>query len=114
MNKIIYILLIIFSFSKNSFASDNYEKATIRILDKITAKSFLIDVNLKENHEYGSLNIKIHKCWNAPLEQKPETKMLLEISENDKNIFFGWLFASSPSISSLEHPIYDITAIKCK
>lgn len=105
---------MIFLLGNNSFAATDYEKAAIRILNKITAKSFLVDIDLKKDHKYGGLNIKIHKCWNAPLEQKPETKMLLEINENEQNIFFGWLFASSPSISSLEHPIYDITAIKCK
>ena len=117
MNKIIITILIFFSISNVSSAATNYEKATIRLLDKITAKSSLIDIDINKIHNHGSLDIKIYKCWNAPLDQKPETKMLVEVLETKKSgkeqIFFGWLFASSPSISSIEHPIYDITAIKC-
>ena len=110
--------MVFFLLGQVTFASSNYETATVRLLDKITAKSILADIKLNESYHFGSLDIKIYKCWNAPLAQRPESKMLLEISEtkneDKKQIFFGWLFASSPSISSLEHPIYDITAIKCK
>ena len=124
-------LLTIFTFaflSSQALAQDNidpsrfYNKATIQILNKTNAKSEIFEVDVNKKTTISSLKLTVHKCWQAPLEQRPESKMLVEISEADsseknskeKRIFYGWMFASSPSISSLEHPIYDIVAINCK
>lgn len=147
--KISFVFTIIFLLlSKNLFAQDvsdsseqtyqlNTDKvdpsrfsnvAVIQALNKITAKSSLIEIKLGDTIRFGKLSITALKCWQAPLEQKPENKILLEIfdsgSKNPDNpdeegkgktrIFYGWMFSSSPSISSIEHPIYDITAIACK
>lgn len=97
------------------------EYANLKILDKTTAKFIDIKLSLKESFSYGMIQIIAHKCWQAPLSQKPDSKILVEINEvNPKdptdinNIFLGWLIASSPSISGLEHPIYDVTAISCQ
>lgn len=99
--------------------------AIIQILNKTTAKSSLVELKINQKINLGTISLKARKCWQAPLEQKPETKILLEVFENkvtdsinrvakNTRIFYGWLFASSPSISGIEHPIYDITAISCK
>jgi hypothetical protein len=99
--------------------------ATVQILNKTTAKNLMIDLKVGQKINLGAITIKAYKCWQAPLEQKPETKILLEVFENkstDSNIdevqnsriFYGWIFASSPSISGVQHPIYDIVAIACK
>lgn len=97
--------------------------AVVQALNKTTAKTSIIDLKVGEKISYGSLKIIAHKCWQSPLEQKPENKILLEIFEvknetseklPEKRIFYGWTFSSSPSISGLEHPIYDIIAINCK
>ena len=92
--------------------------AVLQGLNKITAKTLEFEVNTGSEFQFGRLTIIVHQCWQAPLDQKPESKILLEIyeigSNNIKNkIFYGWMFASSPSISGLEHPIYDITALSC-
>jgi hypothetical protein len=67
---------------------------------------------------FGQITMVAHKCWQSSLDQKPESKILLEVFEQkegaQRRIFYGWMFASSPSISGLEHPIYDLTAISCK
>jgi hypothetical protein len=98
--------------------------AVIQGLNKIIAKTSLLEIKIGDTIKFGKLNITVHKCWQSPLEQKPESKILLEIydtassSEDDqstrKRIFYGWMLSSSPSISGIEHPIYDITAIGCK
>lgn len=98
--------------------------ATIQILNKITAKTSLLEVKVGNTINFGKLNITIHKCWQSSLDQRPESKILLEVydggevkaSEESKmtRIFYGWMFSSSPSVSALEHPIYDITAVSCK
>lgn len=133
------------NFHNSSFAQDNQERiltpeesegitidkadpsrfyavATLQILNKTTAKTILSDLKIGEKINLNNLKIIAHKCWQAPLEQRPESKILLEVFEVkddaeqpiEKRVFYGWIFASSPSISGLEHPIYDITAIGCK
>jgi hypothetical protein len=97
--------------------------AIVQALNKTTAKTSYLELKVGEKFSFGSIRIIPHKCWQSPLSKKPENKILLEIfevkSEGDdkqieKRIFFGWMFSSSPSISGLEHPIYDIIAINCK
>ncbi len=96
--------------------------AVIQGLNKTTAKTSILEIKIGEKISFGTLKIIVHKCWQAPLDQKPDSKMLLEVFEtkNEENqakesrIFYGWMFASSPSISGLENPIYDLTAISCK
>jgi hypothetical protein len=95
--------------------------AVVHALNKTTAKTSNLEIKVGEKTKFGQLTILAHKCWQASLDQKPESKILLEIFEDQidkkqspKRIFYGWMFASSPSISGLENPIYDITAISCK
>ncbi len=92
--------------------------AIIQVLDKITAKTSTQTLSVGKKQTVSKLTITIHKCWQSPLDKKPESKMLIEVQEqkSDKKqrIFYGWLISSSPSLSGLEHPIYDITAISCK
>lgn len=87
-------------------------------INKITAtvSSFNLKKNAKKN--FGTLEIQLIKCWKAPAEQEPENKALLRIweqvpNEEKKEIFFGWMFSSSPALSALEHPVYDIAVKEC-
>jgi hypothetical protein len=93
--------------------------AIIQGLNKITAKTSILEIRVGDTLKFGKLTITIHKCWQSPLDQKPESKVLMDVyesngNENKARIFYGWMFASSPSISALEHPIYDITVVGCK
>ena len=110
---------------ENKVTTDKLDKssfgtvAILQGLNKITAKTSEFEVKVGGKVEFGKLTILVHKCWQAPLDQRPESKILLEIYETNVNnvksrIFYGWMFASTPSISGLEHPIYDITALGCK
>jgi hypothetical protein len=96
-----------------------FNRAIIQGLNKVTAKTSTLEIKVGKKVSFGQIEIIAHKCWQAPLDQKPESKILLEVLENNgeevaKTIFYGWIFASSPSISGLEHAIYDLTAIRCK
>jgi hypothetical protein len=93
--------------------------AKIQILDKIMAKSTELDIKISENYSFNNLSIMIHKCWKSKPEEATENKSLITVKEYKKSnnkedvIFNGWILSSSPSISSMEHIIYDITLIKC-
>lgn len=106
---------------KNIDSSRFKNIAEIQILNKNTAKTQIARIKSGESYKYGNIIITSHKCWQAPLTQKPDSKILLEVDEINlkkegevNNIFLGWMISSSPSISGLEHPIYDITALNCK
>lgn len=93
--------------------------ATIQVLNKITARTSNLEIRAGTSEKFGNIKVKIKDCWKAPPEEKPEVATLLEISEEKKGedvrkIFHGWMFASSPAISALEHPVYDIVILDCK
>jgi len=119
MNKLIIKLIFSIILFLPNLANANTDTASIRVLNKITAKSHLINLNFKQETEFGTISMILHKCWKSPPDQKLENKILLEVFETNtqnnikKRIFYGWIFSSSPSISGLEHPIYDLTAISC-
>ncbi|MFT7098794.1 MAG: hypothetical protein ACJAS6_000660 [Rickettsiales bacterium] len=96
----------------------NFTKvAILRGLDKIIARTSKLEILSGDEGRFGKLYIEVKKCWKSPADQRPENKILLKIEEDNKGLrellFYGWIFSSSPSISGLEHPIYDITAIEC-
>lgn len=98
-----------------------YNSAIIQALDKSTATKSILKINIGSQKKFGNIIIKLHRCWQAPLSQTPESKALIEVIEEvrqnynvkQEKIFSGWMFASTPSISSLEHPIYDLTILEC-
>lgn len=97
----------------------NTRKAKIQILNKITAKAQYVTVDVNSQISFHTLKIKIFKCLKSSPYELSENKILMEISEKkngqeDENIIFdGWMFSSSPAISSLEHAVYDVIAIDC-
>lgn len=88
-------------------------------LNKITGKTFEIEVKVGEIINFERLKIIPIKCWKSYPEESPENKLLIRIFETnlndlkEKSIFYGWIFSSSPSISGLEHPLYDIKLEDC-
>lgn len=93
-------------------------KALLQGLNKITAKAYSFEAVIDTPVTFGSLEITLKKCWKSPPEDMPENKALLEIREKKtgdeiSSIFYGWMFSSSPAVSALEHPVYDITVLSC-
>ena len=100
----------------------NAEQAFLQTLDKITARIATVEVSLNQPLRFGTLEIELKHCAFRPPEEPPEAAAFLEIrdigfadeSTQDKTIVFsGWMFASSPAVSSLEHPVYDVTLLAC-
>lgn len=93
--------------------------AVLRALDKITARVEQIDVPLEQPFKFGTMIITLHACRTAPPEEKPESAAFLDITEmkpdaHETPIFRGWMFASSPALSAMENPLYDVWVIGCK
>ncbi|WP_339635322.1 DUF2155 domain-containing protein [uncultured Sneathiella sp.] len=95
------------------------EIVVLRALDKVTARTQDLSVPIGETVIYGSIAIRPRKCLKRPPEETPETSTFLEITEihdgeEGPRLFNGWMFASSPGINALEHPVYDVWVIDCK
>ena len=89
-------------------------------LDKITAKSSELVINLNENKTFGPLEIKILKCGKVKVNNKIDSVAYMQVKDLTKNeneqvfIFNGWTFASDPSLSPFDHAIYDLQLVNCK
>ncbi len=93
--------------------------AVLRGLDKVTARISTIEAPIGGTVRFGTLRILAQTCRTRPPEEPPETTVFLEImdikpGETPVRLFSGWMFASSPALSALEHPIYDVWVIDCK
>ena len=88
---------------------------TLKILNKITANVEQIEIKPKENYEYDYLEIYAIDCYLSDKYEKTEKAVYLNIYNREINekIFNGWMLKTLPSISSLEHPIYDIWVEDC-
>ena len=87
--------------------------------DKITARVSELRIPLNETYRFGSLEIVARYCRERPPEETPEVTAFLEIDDvqagkEAQRVFTGWMFASSPALSALEHPVYDVWVIDCK
>ena len=93
--------------------------AVLQGLDKITARISTFEAPLDTAVRFGSLQIVARACDKRPPEETPESTAFLEIVDIRPDspavqIFTGWMFASSPAISALEHPVYDVWVVDCK
>lgn len=92
---------------------------TLQGLDKQTARVFIIDAPVGKPIEFGTLKIVVHHCEQSPLENRQESMAFVRITEQKpnvpvQNLFSGWMFASSPALSALDHSIYDVWITGCK
>jgi len=103
--------------SDSNISADIYKLsfASLRVLNKITANVENLDIELKENFKYGELRIYPIDCYLSSPEEKPEIAIYLNVYHDakDEKIFSGWMLKSLPSVSAIEHPIYDIWVNDC-
>jgi hypothetical protein len=93
--------------------------AVLQGLDKITARVSDIDAPVGKTVQFGTLQITVRDCEKNPPEDRPQDAAFLQIDEvrpGEENVrrFSGWMFAQSPALSSLEHPVYDVVLLDCK
>ena len=94
-------------------------KTDIKILDKISSKNELVNLNNGEELIYKDLAIKSMKCTNSEFDDNPEITAYIQVKDltnknnNEVFIFNGWTFSSSPGVNPFDHPVYDIWLTKC-
>jgi hypothetical protein len=88
-------------------------------LDKITGRIISFDVAINETVQFGALQVTPRVCYSRPPTETPNTDAFVEVDEvtlqgEIKRIFNGWMFAASPGLHAVEHPIYDVWVTDCK
>ena len=88
-------------------------------LDKITGRIISFEVAINETVQFGALQITPRVCYSRPPTDPPQTDAFAQVDEIDeqkqlKRIFSGWMFADSPGLHGIEHPIFDIWLTGCK
>lgn len=105
--------------------------AFVRVLDKVSARSETVRVRKEDPVAIGTLLLTMRDCRKSPPEGLPEAAAYIDISEKrpaddhlevspsgtrvmtGNRLFSGWIFASSPALSMLEHPAYTLTLLDC-
>lgn len=103
---------------------NQYETATLRGLDKITGRFMDIDMEVGTPVTFGTLRVEVQTCFQTPPDLPPESAAFVRVHslqpmesdaglEPEPLIFSGWMFASSPGLNALEHPVNDVWVIEC-
>lgn len=95
----------------------------LRTLDKVTATTKDYTVQIGDELKYGSLTVKVRHCEKRPPEDIPETYAFLQIDDKKldgkgksgeiERVFSGWMMASNPAVSALDHGVYDVWVLDC-
>jgi hypothetical protein len=98
--------------------ADPYPVVTMRALDKVTTRTAKLEARVGETVRFRTLEITPKVCDKTPPEERPEAAAFLEITETREgrapvSVFRGWMFASSPGLSPMQHPVYDVWVLDC-
>ena len=127
MKKVLFLISFFYIYLNNNILDANeWLKGDLGVfqgLDKITARIKTFEIRVGIPKKFGVLDINLQKCvYSKPL-NKPESIAYLKVfdksdkysvNKNETLIFEGWIFASSPALSAMEHPVYDVSLISCK
>ncbi len=100
-------------------AAAPFEIAVLQGMDKVTARVSTIEAPVGTVVKFGALEIIARNCDKRPPEETPESAAFLDIwevhpGEAAVSLFRGWMFASSPALSAMEHPVYDVWVLDCR
>ena len=112
------VFLMIFQFSTEAAERIPGNALVLQGLDKVTARISTLHIKIGETVDFGTLKITLRACEKTPPEDPPEATAFLDIIEQRDDdapisLFHGWMFASTPALSALEHPVYDVWVLEC-
>jgi hypothetical protein len=95
-----------------------FDKAILQGMDKVSGRIVKFEAPVGQSVRFGTLEIIVRTCRKHPPEDPPESAAFIDIweiktGEAATSLFRGWMFASSPALSALEHPVYDIWVADC-
>ena len=88
-------------------------------LDKITGRITNFDVYINETVQFGALQLTPRVCYTRPPTETQRTSVFLEVDQvslkgGTQRVFTGWMFADSPALNAIDHPVYDIWLVDCQ
>lgn len=98
----------------------DFDTVVLRSLDKITARTTTFEVQVGKTVQFGTIYIRPQSCRETPPVEEPESAAFLQVWEKRPDaldsewVFSGWMFASSPGLSPMDHPVYDVWVLDCK
>ena len=116
---LVYFFFITFFSSVTALENLEGQFIEIKILDKVSSKSYLLKLTIGEEKKFQNILIKSLKCKNSEFDDNPEITAYIQVQDlvnrdnNEVFIFNGWTFSSSPAINPFDHPVYDIWLTKC-
>lgn len=119
ISRLVGLALVLSAAGPAAAQQASVQVALLQGLDKITARISTFEAPLGEPVRFGTFEIVARACKKRPPEEPPESAAFLEIVDvrpdsEAKPLFTGWMFASSPALSAVEHPVYDVWVIDCK
>jgi hypothetical protein len=92
--------------------------AVFAALDKVTAKISRLEVPLNQTASFGALKLTPRVCYTRAPTEPPKTTSFVEVDEvmldnKERRIFSGWMFADSPGLNAVEHPVFDVWLTDC-
>ena len=119
MKKLFGAILCLLLFAGNRVDAFPGDMVIMQGLDKVTARGSTFQAPLGVTVRVGTLEITVKSCDRTPPEEPPESAVFLEVMEKRPDepvteLFRGWMFSSSPALSALEHPVYDVWVLECK
>lgn len=93
--------------------------AVFAALDKVTARISKLEAPLGETVQFGALKLTARACYSRSPTEEPKTSTFVEVEEiqldgKQKRIFAGWMFAESPGLNAVEHPVFDVWLTECQ
>ena len=117
MNLGLLKFFLVILFYSHQVWSDPAQKqfANFKLLDKISNKLVEKSIRVNESDFIGTLNIQVYSCFTEPPNEIPEDYVLIDVKDNlqEISIYKGWMISSSPDVTPLEHPIYDLWLLGC-
>lgn len=112
------IVFVFLSMPAVARTMEDYPVVKLQSLDKITARTETFEARVGSTVKFDDLFIKVQSCRKSSPIDEPESASFLQIWEADDDgearwVFSGWMFASSPALSPMDHPIYDVWVIDC-
>ena len=117
--KSVTLLFTLLAFGAANTQAEQFNMAILQGLDKVTARVSTFPAPIGQTVKFGTLEIIARTCDKRPPEETPESAAFLDIwemrpGEPAASVYRGWMFASSPALAAMEHPVYDVWVLDCK
>ena len=117
--KSVTLLVTLLVFDAANAQAEQFNMAILQGLDKVTARVSTFPAPIGQTVKFGTLEIIARTCDKRPPEETPESAAFLDVwevrpGEPAASVYRGWMFASSPALAAMEHPVYDVWVLDCK